>query len=64
MAENSVRTFGAGGSQVFEVTMDNDEDQDELNRQYRKPGEPEYCPSVKPLSPADSPPADTELEKK
>lgn len=25
--------------QVFEVTMDNPEDQDELNRRLRKPGE-------------------------
>jgi hypothetical protein len=26
--------------QVFELTMDNAEDQDELNRRLRKPGEP------------------------
>jgi hypothetical protein len=25
--------------QVFELTMDNDEDQDKLNRQLQKPGE-------------------------
>jgi hypothetical protein len=29
------------GVQVFEVTMDNPEDQDELNRRLRKPGEHE-----------------------
>jgi hypothetical protein len=29
----------AGGVQVFELTMDNPEDQDELNRRLRKPGE-------------------------
>jgi hypothetical protein len=26
--------------QVFQLTMDNPEDQDELNRRFRKPGEP------------------------
>ena len=31
---------GAGEVQVFELTMDNPEDQDELNRRLRKPGEP------------------------
>jgi hypothetical protein len=29
----------AAGVQVFELTMDNTEDQDELNRLLRKPGE-------------------------
>ena len=29
-----------GEVQVFELTMDNTEDQDELNRQLRRPGEP------------------------
>ena len=28
------------GIQVFELTMDNPEDQDKLNRQLHKPGEP------------------------
>lgn len=28
------------GIQVFELTMDNPEDQDELNRRLHKPGEP------------------------
>ena len=28
----------ASGVQVFELTMDNPEDQDELNRRLRKPG--------------------------
>ncbi|GEM_PF-6377628 len=32
--------------QVFELTMDNDEDQDELNRKFRKPGEPPYVPEA------------------
>jgi hypothetical protein len=35
-----------GGVQVFELTMDNPEDQDELNRRLRKPGEAE--PSTAP----------------
>jgi hypothetical protein len=60
MAENSERTYGAGGVQVFEVTMDNDEDQDELNRRLRKPGEPEYCPPVKTAKPTSSAPADSD----
>jgi len=33
--------------QVFELTMDNPEDQDELNRRLRKPGEPAPCPPPK-----------------
>jgi hypothetical protein len=40
-------TAGAGGVQVFEVTMDNPEDQDELNRRLRKPGEAGPCPPPK-----------------
>ncbi|HEY1375842.1 MAG TPA: hypothetical protein VGF55_03575 [Gemmataceae bacterium] len=35
------------GVQVFELTMDNTEDQDELNRRLRKPGEPERFPPAK-----------------
>ena len=64
MAENSMKTFGTGPAQVFEVNMENDEDQDELNRRLRKPGEPPYCPPGKPVSPATSTPADAEPEKK
>ena len=40
------KSSGAGKAQVFEVTMDDAEDQDELNRRYRKPGEPAYCAST------------------
>jgi hypothetical protein len=40
-------TASAGGVQVFKVTMDNLEDQDELNRRLRKPGEPGSCPPPK-----------------
>jgi hypothetical protein len=42
METKNYKTSGAGEIQVFEVTMDNTEDQDELNRRLRKPGEPPY----------------------
>jgi len=57
MAEDSNKTSGPAEVQVFELTMDNDEDQDELNRRLRKPGEPECCPSAKPVKATNSPPA-------
>jgi len=40
MDKKDNKTSGAGEVQVFELTMDNPEDQDELNRRLRKPGEP------------------------
>ena len=40
MAKKAEQKSGAGSIQVFELTMDNPEDQDELNRRLRKPGEP------------------------
>jgi hypothetical protein len=43
MGKKENKTSGAGDVQVFELTMDNPEDQDELNRQLRKPGEPDRC---------------------
>ena len=64
MAKNSEKTSGASGVQVFELTMDNNEDQDELNHRLRKPGESELFASVKPVRPANFPSADTEAEKK
>jgi hypothetical protein len=39
MGKKDNQTSGAAEVQVFELTMDNSEDQDELNRQFRKPGE-------------------------
>ena len=51
MAKNREETSGPIGVQVFELAMDNDEDQDELNRRLRKPGEPAWCPPVKPVKP-------------
>ena len=56
MATNANETHGPGEIQVFELTMDNDEDQDELNRLLRKPGEPGYCPPAKKAKAAQSPP--------
>ena len=47
MGEKDNKTSGAGEVQVFELTMDNPEDQDELNRQLRKPGEPACCTPAK-----------------
>ncbi len=40
MEKKDNETSGGGEVQVFELTMDNPEDQEELNRQLRKPGEP------------------------
>jgi hypothetical protein len=45
MKKKADQTSGAEEFQVFELTMDNPEDQDELNRQLRKPGEPDRGPS-------------------
>jgi hypothetical protein len=39
MRKKARPTAGAEDIQVFELTMDNTEDQDELNRRLRKPGE-------------------------
>ena len=39
MGTEQDRPSGAAGGRVFELTMDNPEDQDELNRRLRKPGE-------------------------
>jgi hypothetical protein len=40
MAKKENQSSGPAGIQVFELTMDNPEDQDDLNRQLHKPGEP------------------------
>ena len=45
MAEKENQTPGTAGVQVFELTMDNPEDQDELNRQLHKRGESNNGPS-------------------
>jgi hypothetical protein len=41
MGTNADKPSDSGGVQVFELTMDNTEDQDELNRRLRKPGDPD-----------------------
>ena len=41
MRNKTDRTSGAEDIQVFELTMDNPEDQEELNRRLRKTGEAE-----------------------
>lgn len=46
MAEHENQTAGMPGVQVFELTMDNPEDQDDLNRRLQKPGEPKNSPSA------------------
>ena len=40
MAKKENPSAGKAGVQVFELTMDNPEDQDDLNRTLHKPGEP------------------------
>jgi hypothetical protein len=56
MAKNSNETCGPAEVQVFELTMDNDEDQDDLNRRLRKPGEADCSQPSKPVKAADSSP--------
>jgi len=59
MATNRETPSGQNDVQVFELTMDNDENQDELNRRLRKPGEAEPCGAVKPRNAANGLPAAT-----
>lgn len=47
MPKKNEKTSGAGEIQVFELTMDNPEDQEELNSQLRKAGEPARCTPAK-----------------
>ena len=47
MGKKDDQTSGASGVQVFELTMDNPEDQDELNRRFHKPGEAADPPPAK-----------------
>jgi hypothetical protein len=44
MEKKDYKTYGARKVQVFELTMDNPEDQDELNRRLRKPDESADAP--------------------
>ena len=47
MGKKDNKLTGSEVVQVIELTMDNTEDQDELNRRLRKPGEPPYDPLAK-----------------
>jgi hypothetical protein len=47
MSQKAEQPSSADGVQVFELTMDNPEDQAELNRRLRKPGEPDPGASPK-----------------
>jgi hypothetical protein len=64
MPKNEVRTSGAGPIQVFHVTMVSDEEQEELNRRLRKPGEPEYRAPVKTVEPSDPQPTDDNAQER
>jgi hypothetical protein len=46
MAKKENQTSNTAEIQVFELTMDNTEDQDRLNRQLHKPGEPNNSSST------------------
>lgn len=46
MAKKENQTADTARVQVIELTMDNPEDQDDLNRQLYKPGEPNNSPSA------------------
>ena len=60
MSKKGKGPSGGGSVQVFELTMDNPEDQDELNRRLRKRGErdpgafPENARAAERDSPADA----------
>lgn len=45
MEDKDEQTVHSSGVQIFELTMDNPEDQDELNRRLGKPGEPPCAPA-------------------
>lgn len=59
--QREINKTSVGTIQVFELTMDNPENQDELNRKLRKPGESAHCDEPQchePLRPADAPSKD------
>jgi hypothetical protein len=64
MRKQANQTSDAGGVQVFELTMDNPEDQDELNRRLRKPRRQNRNPSPKTKGPAQNPPTADSSGKK
>jgi hypothetical protein len=60
MNQKADQLSNGDGIQVFELTMDNPEDQDELNRRLRKPGVSD--PGAPPKNGSASPSAPTEKE--
>lgn len=60
MSQKSNQPSSPGEVQVFELTMDNLEDQDELNRRLRKPGESDPGASPKNGQTTPSEPTGTE----
>ena len=46
MGQKDTSVSGPSGIQVFELTMDNPEDQDELNRRLLKPGDLNGSPNA------------------
>jgi hypothetical protein len=64
MGKQEKQTSGIAEDQVFELTMDNTEDQDVLNRQLRKPGESDRCPTAQVAHPSPGTPATESTEKK
>jgi hypothetical protein len=60
MSQNPNQPPSTGGVQVFELTMDNPEDQDELNRRLRKPDESDPGASPKNGQTTSTEPTGTE----
>ena len=63
MAKTENQTAGTAEIQVFELTMDNPEDQGELNRHLHKPGEPNDSPSAMPGRKVKGPSTTASAEK-
>jgi hypothetical protein len=63
MRKEEDHTPDAAGIQVFELTMDNPEDQDELNRRLRKPGEAERNSSTNSSAQGESKPESSGMKK-
>lgn len=57
MSQNADQPTRSSEVQVFHLTMDNPEDQDELNRRLRKPGESDKGTPAKnrPATPSKAP---------
>lgn len=63
MSQNRNQPSSTGEVQVFELTMDNTEDQDELNRRLRKPGESDPGATSKNGQATPSEPTGTEPDR-